>query len=101
MERIENELGPYKYHKGRTDPEELGFRIRNLKECIEFFNDDHMTSGQLKEQLKRYDINSVCLKQMNQLKEFINTSRMSYQSVYAPATEQLVNLIRENKYATH
>jgi hypothetical protein len=73
----------YRYHKGRTDPEELGFRVTNLMDCLQYFLAYHPQVDVLEQEYKRFDINRVCLRELTQLKEFVNETGMKYENVYA------------------
>jgi len=85
--------GEYRFHNNRTDAEEFSFRIKNLDNCIRYYTLLNQTPHQLAVDLKRIDVNATCSRQMNQLKDFINTTGAYYENTYSPLTYELMNLI--------
>ena len=86
----------YKYHSDRTDPEEFDNRRMNLLKCVNtyFFIDSDI--GSLRKNLKGIDVNKICKKPLDQLKEFVMSTGARYNNVYAPVDSSLEALISSN-----
>jgi hypothetical protein len=81
-----SKTGMEKYNKNRKDPEELDNRVYNFNLCSWAYFMNNPYPSQLATELKRLDINYICKRQMDQLKDFVNKTGMNYENVYAPLT---------------
>ncbi len=87
METKINTQGYYKQNDSKTDPAEFQQRVLNLKNCINSYVYLNQTSKLIELDLKKPNINETCKKYMNGLKDFINTTGVSYENVYTPIKE--------------
>lgn len=84
METKINTQGHYKQNDNKFDPEEFNQRITNLRNCINLYVYLNQTSKLIELDLKKPSINETCIKYMNGLKDYVNTTGASYGSVFAP-----------------
>ena len=96
LKKISTE-GQYKQHDDRTDAEEFNFRVQNLQRCISAYSRFNQSVFTLEKDLVRPNINQTCIKHVNGLKDFINSTGASYESVYAPINGKIVSAISANK----
>jgi hypothetical protein len=96
LKKISTE-GNFKQHDDRTDAEEFRFRVENLQKCISSYSRFNQSVFSLEKDLVRTNINETCIKQVNGLKDFINSTGASYESVYAPINSKIVSAISANK----
>jgi hypothetical protein len=96
MSRKISRESQYKYHPDRTDPEEFNIRVSNLMKCVNTYFFVNPDVDALKNDLNRMDINKICKMPMDQLKEFVLTTGVKYNNVYAPIDANLESLIKRN-----
>jgi len=86
----------YKYHSDRVDPEEFNNRTMNLLKCVNTYFVVNSDMEILRKNLKGMDVNQVCKKPLDQLKEFVMSTGAGYTNVYAPVDSSLEALISSN-----
>jgi hypothetical protein len=86
----------YKYHSDRTDYEEFNYRTINLLKCFNSYFIINPDIENLRNDLKRMNVNKICKKPMDQLKEFVMSTGARYNNVYAPVDGHLEDLIRKD-----
>jgi hypothetical protein len=96
MSRKISRESQYKYHPDRTDPEEFDFRVTNVVKCVNTYFITNPDIDSLKNDLKRMDVNKICKKPMDQLKEFVLGTGARYNNVYAPVDPKLEKLIKSS-----
>lgn len=96
MSRKISQETEYKYHPDRTDPEEYQIRMTNVLKCINSYYFINPDVENLKKDIKRMDVNKICKKPMDQLKEFVMSTGARYNNVYAPVDANLERLIRSD-----
>ena len=73
---------PYKAHVGKTDSKELDHRLQNLKLCLDNYFILYNDIYELEKQAKRFDINRVCQREVQDLKKFAQETGLRYENVY-------------------
>lgn len=84
METKINTQGYFKQNDNKFDPEEFNQRVFNLRNCIYLYLYLNQNSRLIELDLKKPTINETCIKYMNGLKDYLNTTGASYESVFAP-----------------
>lgn len=72
----------YKFDSTRTDPTELKNRYDNYVLCVQKFVALYPTPLDIKNQLKRSDINRLCLFELMALRQFGDVTNFKYENFY-------------------
>lgn len=72
----------YKFNADRTDPEEFRNRLNNYKSCVMKFLAIYPTVLDLKNQLKRTDIDRLCVFELMALRKFADDTDFGYENFY-------------------
>jgi hypothetical protein len=72
----------YKFDPSRRDPEELQNRMNNYRTCVIKFLAIYPTVLDINRQLKRTDINRLCVFELMALRQFADETNFAYENFY-------------------
>ncbi len=72
----------YKFDPNRRDPEELQNRMNNYRTCVMKFLSINPTVIDINRQLKRTDINRLCVFELMALRKFADETDFAYENFY-------------------
>lgn len=90
--KIQIDQTNYKFDSTRTDPTELKNRLNNYTLCVQKFVALYPTILDIKRQLKRSDINRLCLFELMALRNFADETDFKYENFY----HKIDPYVREN-----